>query len=770
MTIPFLDILLGLRALFIRDLVRYYYPTKRIIREVILSGQLPMWNPFYSGGQPMAANPEYEVFYPPQWLILLPDYDLGYRLHILVHFWIAALGAYVFFRGLRLTIRASFVGALCWSLGGFFVSTVNLLPIMFCAAWIPAILHFGRRFMVRPNRRDFALSSLLLGIQMLVGEPTTLLQTWSLLGILGLWRSLRHGWRPLAASKALLRVLVIGLGGATIGAAQMIPAADHAGDSIRARGFEFQLVQAWSMTPWRPLEILFPNLFGHVWLDGSLFWGAGLYPGTGSPFYFTIYPGLLIAVFAVAYLVTRGPGTWLGLAIISGSFVVAAGVHTPLLRFLYDVGIFASIRYPEKFSLPALLLIMIFGTIGLDRAIRGHEKTLRIAAMVSAVAVLAAVVASVISLSPHYSSIFRNLWIRKSGRLVEMMEVARLEWLLAVARGFIVLAVLELIRRRRMDGGRFAVVAVLFAADLVWTGRSSLPRVEAEYYTPPALAGELEEPLASYRLFHEADWYGSSTVARRYFSAGKGVYWIVRNGIYPMTPATWGIRTVLERDYDRTALLPTTDLIDAMWRVRDAGQKQWRDIFMSMSNAWYYAQYVEFDDALRGANGRVREATSVQLVPASVRWPRFYFASRVRRAESVDSFVDQLVAGEWIHGTAFVGSDAPLEVGSGTVTHARDGYNSRSIRVRVQPGRNALLVSSTTPHEYWSASIDGRPTEILTVNVGYSGILVPPGEHLVTMEYRNPLVITFSRVAVVSSMLLIVMACMPRRRYRETLA
>ena len=52
---------------------------------------------------------------------------------------------------------------------------------------------------------------------------------------------------------------------------------------------------------------------------------------------------------------------------------------------------------------------------------------------------------------------------------------------------------------------------------------------------------------------------------------------------------------VLERDYDRTVLLPTVDLARAMWEVRDAGQKQWAVIFMEMSNAGFRSRYWDRD-------------------------------------------------------------------------------------------------------------------------------------------------------------------------------
>ncbi|MFP5245973.1 MAG: hypothetical protein ACLGH0_04705, partial [Thermoanaerobaculia bacterium] len=91
-TLLFADVLVGSHNFYMRDLTRYYYPTKHAIRDIVYGGEFPYWNRHFSAGQLIAANPEHEVFYPLTWLILLPSYDFGYRLHILIHLYIGLLG------------------------------------------------------------------------------------------------------------------------------------------------------------------------------------------------------------------------------------------------------------------------------------------------------------------------------------------------------------------------------------------------------------------------------------------------------------------------------------------------------------------------------------------------------------------------------------------------------------------------------------------------------------------------------------------------------
>src|SRR5207237_2395407 len=175
-TLAFGDVFVGINNFYMRDLTRYSYPTKQVVREIVYGGEFPYWNRYFSAGQPIAANPEHEVFYPFTWLILLPSYDLGYRLHILVHIYIALVGMYALLRSMELRIEAALFGAISWGLGGLVMSWVNLLPILFCAAWLPLTCLFARRFLLRPNKRDFPLTALFLGLQFLVSEPTAAAQ------------------------------------------------------------------------------------------------------------------------------------------------------------------------------------------------------------------------------------------------------------------------------------------------------------------------------------------------------------------------------------------------------------------------------------------------------------------------------------------------------------------------------------------------------------------------------------------------------------------
>ncbi|HYJ47898.1 MAG TPA: hypothetical protein VEV81_14880, partial [Pyrinomonadaceae bacterium] len=94
-TFFFLDILLAGLNLYTRDIPRVYYPERAALRTILRAGSFPFWNHFAAAGQPLAANPGYEAFYPPQWLLALGPLRDMFHLEIVLHYLLAALGMYL---------------------------------------------------------------------------------------------------------------------------------------------------------------------------------------------------------------------------------------------------------------------------------------------------------------------------------------------------------------------------------------------------------------------------------------------------------------------------------------------------------------------------------------------------------------------------------------------------------------------------------------------------------------------------------------------------
>jgi Bacterial membrane protein YfhO len=736
LTAVFGDILFGGRGLFLRDLTTYHYPMKKMLHDVLWSGEFPFWNRAWGGGQPMAANPAYALFYPPQWLIFIPSFDLGYRLHILVHFFIAAAGTYLFLRSLKLQPLPSLFGALTFALGGPMLSVTAMLPFFFALSWLPWILLYARRCLLEPNRRDFALAALFLGMQCLVGEPVTVLQTLVLIATYAVYRALRaeRGERKVRLRAAL--VLAMAAAALLIAAVQLVPGVDFTRDSTRAEGFHFGEVASWSLPPIRPAELFFPGLFRHATDARGAAVISRFYSDHGEPFLGDLYLGVAVAILAAAgFLAGVRRGGFVAV-LLAGFYVAALGAHTPLLRMLYDLHLVRSLRYPEKFALGATFVLIVWAAIVLDELLRGNGRVRKTAFFLAVVWTVSAVwIAVSVSRGPDPA-----LTISAALRLTPLQN-ASAHWMAILARGVLLAALL-----RRLPPRRVAVwgtlLIVLVVADLLYLQSELAPRMPGRYFTEtPPVAGTLAAGPSSYRLFHDAEWRWAEVdpQAEAYF-AGVDVhtyFWLLRNGMFPRVTATAGLQSVLEEDIDRTSLKPTADFTAMIRELRRVGKNDWLETAAAMANIRYRSRFLpltpEGERAIRDDPSRVTPVEFVEL-PAA---PRYYGADELVTSSDTHEMAARLLDRPHSRRVAFVAIPAfvpsPLAV-------TRVDERSHATTIHVLASGRAFLVMSVTPHKYWRATLDGAPVPIVQANVGFSGIVVPAGKHTIEVKYANPLV------------------------------
>lgn len=748
LTLVFSDVLFFGQNFYFRDLTRFYYPAKKLMHDLVDSGSFPWWNPSVSAGQPLAANPEYELFYPPQWLIFLPDFDLGYRLHILIHFYIAAIGMFLLLRRGGLRIESALFGSISFALGGLLLSSVNLLPILFALAWVPWIALFGERWVRSGKPRHLAGAAIALAMQWLAGEPVSAAITLVLIAVFGMY---------LRCNAA--RLMAMGVSAFALAAVLIIPGFDFARDSVRSRPFSFEAASTWSAPPLKFAELLIPGALGSGSQHCLFYWGTAM-EGWRDPFYISVYFGLLPLALAAGAMRARVRGWWVVLAVCAAAVLLSIGSHTPLFRMLHQIPVLGSIRYPEKFIAFGVIPLTIFAAIALDRAIGGDLRIVRTALVVSVAVAVAALALTIFSRLPAYAPAFVRFWhIEVHPLALQMARMSARTWIIDFLRAVVVCVLLIPALRNRTNWGWAAVLLLTF--DLAIERPAVAESTDGALFTTPPPAARVLAP-SDVRLFHQADWYTAAVVARRYLDL-PGAYWTTRNGLFPNVGEAWGVRTAFDRDIDSTNLIPTADLLEAMWAVRERGRKDWVEIFAAMSNVGWRALYRPFDQAMAAAGGDSRRIEPIVFVPVNTN-PRFYFAEQVVRCADDRQFIDLLTAGKWSRRAVFL--DRPsFEPASGTVLGISESPNRIALRVR-SAGR-AVLVCSVTRHKDWKARLDGVPVPILAANLAYQALDVPAGEHRIVLTYRNRLIVWCGAVSLLALLSLLAAAAYDARGDRS---
>lgn len=735
-TVLFADVIFAGRGFFQRDLTRFYEPYAAIFARVVHSGEFPFWNRWNAAGQPLAANPNFNVFYPLKWLVLLPDLRLGFQLHLVLHVHVALAAMYLLLRSMRLRIATAVFGALTFGLSGIFLSYISFPPFLFSVAWLPLVLLFVRRALIRPNLRDGVLASVFFGLQFLAGEPTTLLQTILLCFGYGVHRALDGAERFKSAARNLAMVLLLVAGGAMVGAVQLLPAIDSLRDSPRGEGLPFETVALRSMPVIRPVELFYPSFLGRRTHSGALDWGAALYKRSTGPYLMDIYFGLIAAVLAIAGFIERRRGAGLVASLALLSYLLAIGEHTPLLGWLYRAGLLATVRYPEKFILFGIVALIIFSARMFDQVSLGDRQLARVALALAGLVSFVAVTMYAFSFLSAYGELYASLWKIANVRVVDLVVAAsRADWLAATARSVAVVALFGLVLFRGPHRAWYGLVAGVVLLELGLGANRALPRMPRDFFESPGTAGAVRTALGGSRLFHEAHLrelvFGDS---RGWW--GDDVYWLIRNGLYPRTPPMWEIAGVLESDYDRTHLPATRRFYEALMMSRSdvAG---FSPVLLSMSNVGAIARHVPEEQWRRLDAAEVRKSSPVTFLRYRHR-PRYDFAQRLERARSVEEFVRALKRPYRGPARTFVDFD-PFQPAPGRIVSMEETANRTRLQV-ISEGKSFLVISET-PHRYWHARIDGRPAELLPANIGYQGLILGGGRHQVDMEYRNPVVI-----------------------------
>ncbi|HUP45700.1 MAG TPA: hypothetical protein VM779_09330 [Thermoanaerobaculia bacterium] len=713
----FYDVLFTGRAFYARDIFSYHYPMKQIFREMLLAGEWPMWSPHYAAGQPMAANPAYEVFYPPQLLVLLPDVHIGMSLHIVFHFYLCGIGLYFLLRSFGAGSAASLLGSIGYTVGGPLLSLIRTLPFLFSMAWVPFIFLFARRYFLTRSRRDLLLAAIFGGMQALVAEPTTMLQTWLIVAAYGGYRVMREPPRLRGDTLRAIAagILLMGLASAAIAAAQLVPMLDFVGDSVRSERLDWRLMVAkWSLHPARVLELFYPLVFYSLIDFSGKQWISSMY-NLGEPFVSNFYPGVVLGILFVAGLVAWRRGSGFVLALCVGLYILAIGSYTPLLRFLYDIGIFATMRFPEKFAMSASLIVVIWAALTADLLFRGDERVRRAVLYVTA-----------------GWFVFGFLLILAAARVWQLF------WVVTFARGVIVLLILLAMRRWRSPIW-IAPLVVFTLFDIVHL-RGINPTITRDYFDPPPATQQLSPEKDEYRIFHNAewDWMAALPNADAYFYHPIGRWWTLRNSLMTRNAAWWGYQYVLDRDYDQTLLKPTERFTFAMFEMMRTGQRDWEETMMVMSNAWYYGRFRPAAEEIKRVDADWQRIMPVDFFPAAERHPRYYFADQIVPIADVHDFVSKVMDGRFSKRAAYV-DWPPFEPASGVVRAFAHG--PRTLRVEGDATGRSLLMISVTRHRYWRARVDGQPVEPRPVNINYQAIELPAGRHVVEMEYWNPLVV-----------------------------
>lgn len=676
------------RLLFFRDLSSYYAPCYDWAAGWLRRGVWPLWNPTANGGEPfLLADP---VELAVLWLGgMKAALGWGPALHLML----ALAGASALARRLGMGPWGSFVAGAVYGLGGFVLSTVNLVPLFHAAAWAPWVVAAVLAAARDPTPRRVAALAVLAAVQIGTLAAEVVAAT-ALTAVMLLEES-----SPLR-DRRLLRLAGAGLLALLLSAPAVLGGRALVSGTARAQGFTRGEALAYSLPPPVLGEMVLPKFLGdpHAFSDAD-FWGRAYFP-EGYPYLVSLYLGLPVLVLAAG--AGRAARLWLLAAL---GVVLSLGSYGPL--DLLPESARLPVRGPQKALLLTHLALALLAGRGLERRLGGRATgALRWWPALPGAALLGVALALRLDPGAVRGALAKLLPPLEDPRgLVAARTLWPDAWLVAAALALATGLALAL------GKGWARAAALLVAFDLLIVNSAVNPLAPASFYDLRAEVKELVSGPAGEGRF-------------RWFSYGVALTPGLR-----FTPVVTRARSdVLLYSLDRQSLLPRTGVLDGLEAGADIDRTGWSPPGATLPVAEARPERFEsHHDLLRRAN--VRWVLSFRSLPEDLTTRR----GEVRLAE-IESPLGLYELRDPLPRAFFARSgEAPRPEAGPIVSY--EPVDPHTVRVAADTPAGRLVVLDAF-HPDWTAEDRSGGLPIEPALGRYRQVPTGGGDRAVTFRYR----------------------------------
>lgn len=347
------------------DIYMHYYPLKHLVAEHLVTGRMPLWNPYIYTGQPLLANPQAAVFYPFTMFFYFLPLPFAFTLFMALHVALAGICMFLFLRAGRRSSPAALFCAFAFMLSSFVVfKIVAGHPVALSGyIWLPLIMLCLDRMARSPRHVWPVLLGCAAALQLLSGHAFPIYVSAMYLLFHVVAGRLSYVPRLLVAAEAFFAVSAV----------QLLPTMELSG--AVEKGNWPLLVERYSLPLKNLVTIIIPGFFGSV-LKGNFVEG-------NIPSYFLekygLYFGIIPAALALCgFVMAIREKKWrYPLLVVFGLFI-ATGFYNPVYRFLYGVlpGLDA-LRVPARFYLLSLVAFITLAAFAWERFIAPRRRIVK---------------------------------------------------------------------------------------------------------------------------------------------------------------------------------------------------------------------------------------------------------------------------------------------------------------------------------------------------------------------------------------------------------
>jgi hypothetical protein len=353
------------------DIWNQNYPFKDFLARSLKRGELPFWSQGIGAGFPMFAEMQVGALYIFNLVFyyLFPTW-IAWNLNIVLAFMLAFLGAYLFFRHLKISEISSLISAFSFSFGGHYLGQIVHKDFLQSASLMPWLFLASSIFWNKPSFKSALLVGLILSQQFFAGGVQ-----WMFISILGTLLFLVLQFREKTMDDLVKKLVFYGvvlLFGLLLAAPQFLTSLEYKNISVRRNSLTPQQIFQF---PYRFNDLLTFVLPGHYGNPSDASYPNPFTSESGIFWENVVYIGILPLIFLLVSVLKKKRHTWSKAMMFLGVFslLLALGDRSPL-SFLFSLPLFNQFRVPARYLILTTFAIATLAAEGIDSVLNYIEK------------------------------------------------------------------------------------------------------------------------------------------------------------------------------------------------------------------------------------------------------------------------------------------------------------------------------------------------------------------------------------------------------------
>lgn len=489
------------------DAYIYFLPCRYYISETILSGHLPLWNPYFYMGFPLHGDMQAGVWNPVIWIFsLFGRYNMTMlQYETLLYIFISGIGMYKLLTEFNISHRTKIVMGVCYMFSGYIIDTAQITVWTGSAAFIPFVfLYCYRLLLLKPKVYLNALkTSLALYMLLSAGYPSLLIMACYILLFAFICRLISN-YRNKADKKNNAIIFKAGVLAVIVFLLIALPALVSYYDYLpyyqRSEKIPLSDVQINPFNPFAVISYLFPLSVTkqHTWL---------LTDPTARSSFMGLFSFLLL-VFLFRKKLTGVQKFILTTTIVL--FLFSLGSATPVRKIFYHiVPLTDHFRHPGTMRLFTILGLLLLSSFIMDDFFEeAKNKIVKLYLNLSVFSIIAILLA--ILVHTGNSPLFKKLTLFKSNFFeatdkrsfikqfydsLSFADAVLMEGIIQIAFLFVFIYLL-----RRKKGISLKWIAALFIINPVLLAQFSIPATFVSQNPPSAINTVIKESPEGYPL------------------------------------------------------------------------------------------------------------------------------------------------------------------------------------------------------------------------------------------------------------------------------